>query len=153
MATEAEILDALKKAREQRAEGGNFPDRVKWDEPKIVVGTVKSFSTFESKYGPSRSMVVTKKDGVDVNVIVSSPVALAGQIERLNPQPGDSLAIEFEGEKVGKSGTRYKSFTVARIGSAVTPKITAPVIPAPAASTPGTVTVGGVTVARPPKFA
>lgn len=158
MATEQEILEALKKAREQRAEGGSFPDRIKWDEPKIVAGTVKSFSTFDSKYGESRAMVVEKRDGVEVSVIVTSPTALAGQMDRLSPQVGDSIAIEYEGERVGvKSGTRYKSFTVAvlnrqeQVAAPVAAEAQAPVTMK--SFTPPTAAPKFPSITPPPKFA
>jgi hypothetical protein len=83
---------------------------------ETVSGTVLRVEQFRSSFedsdgqGPIPVVVVETAEG-EVEVICS-PRLLRDALIQLRPEPGDTVTVEFHGERMSRAGRRFKDFQV-----------------------------------------
>jgi len=99
--------------------GGQLPPP--WD-PKpgdVLVGVIERYATMRTKRGDQVRVAVIRVEDEESELTTErlsvwlSRTALRGRFEEHNPQVGDRVAIQYNGERSSAAGNRYHDYGLA----------------------------------------
>jgi hypothetical protein len=106
--TTAELIAAAR-ARLSQPRAETFRFEAAGDE---IAGEVARLDIGDTTYGSVRIVVLRTEDGSLRSVWLIHD-ALRSQMEKLKPQPGDVIAIQYLGKQVSGNGRSYHAYSVA----------------------------------------
>ena len=90
-----------------------FPESWVPDKPgETISGTFLRLERGRTDYGPAQIAVIRTADGSERGVWLLHAV-LKAEMKRLRPEPGERVAIRYEGRKKSAAGSTYAHYKVA----------------------------------------